>query len=152
MPLSGRPAREKLAELLAVLVVLHQRRARQVRPARSAAGVGAVAEAALADEERRAAVDARLIELRVGCGNRRTHLSAQAGRGQGQNCADRTGEPRTHAGSLHQRLARIRSISSITRFISLTVRSSGSSVVMSTPASFSRSIGYFEPPALRNAR
>jgi hypothetical protein len=44
------------------------------------------------------------------------------------------------------------SISSITRFIDRTVRSSGSSVVMSTPASFSKSIGYFDPPALRNAR
>ena len=49
-------------------------------------------------------------------------------------------------------LARIFSISSMIRFISLIVRSSGSSVVMSTPASFSRSIGYFEPPADRNAR
>ena len=39
------------------------------------------------------------------------------------------------------------SISSITSFIRLIVRSSGSSVVMSTPASFSRSIGYFDPPA-----
>ena len=48
--------------------------------------------------------------------------------------------------------ARIFSISSITRFIDRIVRSSGSSVVMSTPASFSRSIGYFDPPALRNAR
>ena len=42
------------------------------------------------------------------------------------------------------------SISSITRFIRLIVRSSGSSVVMSTPASFSRSIGYFDPPEPRN--
>ena len=40
----------------------------------------------------------------------------------------------------------------MTRFIDFTVRSSGSSVVMSTPASFSSSMGYFEPPALRNAR
>ena len=38
------------------------------------------------------------------------------------------------------------SISSITSFIRRIVRSSGSSVVMSTPASFSRSIGYFDPP------
>ena len=45
-----------------------------------------------------------------------------------------------------------RSISSITSFIRLIVRFSGSSVVMSTPASFSRSIGYFEPPEPRNAR
>ena len=44
------------------------------------------------------------------------------------------------------------SISSMTSFIPLIVRSSGSSVVMSTPASFSRSIGYFEPPAARNVR
>jgi hypothetical protein len=49
-------------------------------------------------------------------------------------------------------LARIFSISSITRFIDLIVRSSGSSVVMSTPASLRRSIGYFDPPALRNER
>jgi hypothetical protein len=42
------------------------------------------------------------------------------------------------------------SISSITRFIFLTVSSSGSSVVMSTPASFNKSIGYFEPPAAMN--
>ena len=48
--------------------------------------------------------------------------------------------------------ARIASISSMIRFIVLIVRSSGSSVVMSTPASFSRSTGYFEPPAERNAR
>src|SRR5262245_58872463 len=44
------------------------------------------------------------------------------------------------------------SISSITLFISFIVRSRGSSEVMSTPASFKRSIGYFEPPAPRNAR
>ena len=44
------------------------------------------------------------------------------------------------------------SISSITRFIARIVSSSGSSVVMSTPASFNSSIGYFEPPALRNVR
>ena len=43
------------------------------------------------------------------------------------------------------------SISSITRFIFFIVSSRGSSVVMSTPASLSRSIGYFEPPAPRNA-
>ena len=41
---------------------------------------------------------------------------------------------------------RISSISSITRFIVSIVWSSGSSVVMSTPASLSRSIGYFELP------
>ena len=40
----------------------------------------------------------------------------------------------------------------MTRFISLIVKVSGSSVVMSTPASLSRSIGYFDPPAERNAR
>ena len=44
------------------------------------------------------------------------------------------------------------SISSITRFIFCIVRFSGSSVVISTPASFSRSIGYFDPPELMNAR
>src|SRR5262249_54305171 len=60
---------------------------------------------------------------------------------------------RTGVGHLtaHRR-ASSRSISSMTRFMAFTVRSSGSSVVMSTPASFSRSIGYFEPPAPRNAR
>ena len=40
----------------------------------------------------------------------------------------------------------------MTRFIDWIVRVSGSSVVMSTPASFSRSIGYYDPPALRNDR
>jgi hypothetical protein len=40
----------------------------------------------------------------------------------------------------------------MTRFIFFIVRSSGSDVVISTPASFSRSIGYFDPPAERNAR
>src|ERR1700683_317190 len=44
------------------------------------------------------------------------------------------------------------SISSITRFIFLSVSSSGSSVVMSTPASFSRSIGYFDLPEEMNFR
>ena len=44
------------------------------------------------------------------------------------------------------------STSSITRFIFRIVRSSGSSVVMSTPASFSRSIGYFAPPEPRKVR
>ena len=44
------------------------------------------------------------------------------------------------------------SISSMTRFIFFTVRSSGPSVVMSTPASFSKSTGYFDPPAEMNFR
>ena len=44
------------------------------------------------------------------------------------------------------------SISSITRFILRTVISSGWSVVMSTPASLSRSIGCFDPPADKNWR
>src|SRR5687767_5835878 len=44
------------------------------------------------------------------------------------------------------------SISSITRFILRTVRSSGADVVMSTPASLSKSIGYFEPPDERKSR
>ena len=44
------------------------------------------------------------------------------------------------------------SISSITRSIFRIVRSSGSLVVMSTPAPFSRSIGYCDPPDARNAR
>jgi hypothetical protein len=47
---------------------------------------------------------------------------------------------------------RIDSISSMTRFILRMVRSSGSEVVMSTPAFFSSSIGYFEPPAERKSR
>ena len=44
------------------------------------------------------------------------------------------------------------SISSITAFIFRMVRSSGSSVVMSTPAARSRSIGYAEPPDEINVR
>ena len=44
------------------------------------------------------------------------------------------------------------SISSITAFIFFSVSCSGSLVVMSTPASRSRSIGYFEPPAERKVR
>lgn len=44
------------------------------------------------------------------------------------------------------------SISSMTRFIFFIVRSSGSSAVISTPASFSKSIGYFDPPAAMNFR
>src|SRR5688500_9285494 len=44
------------------------------------------------------------------------------------------------------------SISSITAFIFLMVRSRGSSVVMSTPASLSRSMGYFDPPDPRKVR
>ena len=44
------------------------------------------------------------------------------------------------------------SISSITRFILRTVRSNGSSVVMSTPASFRSSMGYLNPPDERNVR
>ena len=51
-----------------------------------------------------------------------------------------------------ERRARMASISSITRFIAVIVSASGSSVVMSTPASLSRSIGYFDPPAERNVR
>src|SRR6185295_4626111 len=44
------------------------------------------------------------------------------------------------------------SISSMMRFIFFIVRSSGSDVVMSTPASLRRSIGYFDPPADRKER
>ena len=44
------------------------------------------------------------------------------------------------------------SISSIARSILRIVRSSGSGLAMSTPASFSRSMGYFDPPAARKAR
>ena len=40
----------------------------------------------------------------------------------------------------------------MTRFIVCMVWSSGSSVVMSMPASFSRSIGYFELPDPRKVR
>ena len=50
----------------------------------------------------------------------------------------------------HFRVARIRSISSMTRFTFCSVSRSGSPVVMSTPASFSSSIGYLDPPAARN--
>ena len=67
----------------------------------------------------------------------------------------RRGQHRVESGTrpyLRDRFARIASISSITRFISFIVRSRGSSVVMSTPASFSRSIGYLEPPELMKAR
>ena len=44
------------------------------------------------------------------------------------------------------------SISSMTVFMRAMVRVSGSSVVMSTPASRSRSIGYLDPPRVRNVR
>ena len=53
--------------------------------------------------------------------------------------------PNGGEGSISSRASSF-SISSITRFIFFIVSSSGSSVVMSTPASFSRSIGYFDPP------
>src|SRR5262245_36239003 len=49
-------------------------------------------------------------------------------------------------------LASIPSISSITRFILRIVKSSGSSVVISTPAFFSSSMGYFDIPEPRNLR
>ena len=55
-------------------------------------------------------------------------------------------------GFYRPRFASSASISSITRVIAFIVRSSGSPVVMSTPAAFSKSIGYLEPPALKNAR
>ena len=67
-------------------------------------------------------------------------LRARAGRGAGHH-RPVAGTPR----SWHSRESF--STSSITRFIFLIVSSSGSSVVMSTPASFRSSIGYFEPPA-----
>ena len=66
-------------------------------------------------------------------------------------CPDSTVYPHNPR-MIYFRLARIVSISSMIRFICLIVRSSGSSLVMSTPASFSNSIGYFEPPADRNLR
>src|SRR5262249_22462630 len=68
---------------------------------------------------------------------------------------DTGGAPRGHKRNVktgYFLFASRRSISSITRVMALIVRSSGSSDVMSTPASFNRSIGYFDPPALRNVR
>src|SRR5205085_12339835 len=59
-------------------------------------------------------------------------------------------EPASNAQSGY--FLRICSISSITRFIFLMVSSSGSSVVMSTPASFRMSIGYLDPPEPRKVR
>ena len=60
--------------------------------------------------------------------------------------------PSRHRGAVAGRDASSFSISSITRFISFIARLSGSSVVMSTPASLRRSIGYFDPPADRKSR
>ena len=52
------------------------------------------------------------------------------------------------------RISRAHDLPGIWKFDSARVMaaSNGAEVVMSTPAPFSRSIGYFEPPALRNAR
>ena len=69
--LVGPAGAQERAELLPALVALHQLRPRQVGSARPAARVRAVAEAALVDEDVLAAIDRRLIELRIDRGDRR---------------------------------------------------------------------------------
>jgi hypothetical protein len=72
-PAIGPADPEKRTQLLSALVFLNHRRSREIRPARSAAGVGAMAEAALFNEERFPAFDRRLI------GHRRQRLLLSVG-------------------------------------------------------------------------
>jgi hypothetical protein len=67
-PFVGTAGGQELGELLASFIGLHHHRARQVGSSRAAAGVGAVAEAALIDVQSLSAFDRRRI------GDRRERL------------------------------------------------------------------------------
>ena len=77
-PLIGTADSQELAELLAVLVGLDERRPREIRSTRPAARVGAVAEAALIDQQFLSALDRR----RIGLGRERLLLRAHMSRSQ----------------------------------------------------------------------
>src|SRR5262249_27769353 len=91
----GPPRVEELGELLAVVVFLDERRSRQVGPARSAAGVRAVTETALIDQQRLATLD----RLRIGWRRQRLLLGRDM---DGQRQARQRAREFFHAHTLPQ--------------------------------------------------